>query len=87
MTRRSASRCASAPGRASAVGYAAGGVTAVAGEYRQVRVNHVAEADGSEIDVYVFRQASDLQEGESFLVDAITMSEGSAAEDFDDCSS
>jgi hypothetical protein len=62
-------------------------VTAVAGEYRQVRVNHVAKADGSEIDVYVFRQASDLQDGESFLADAITMTEGGADESFDDCSS
>jgi hypothetical protein len=68
------------------VGYAAGGVTAVAGEYRQVRVTHVAEADGSQIDVYVFRQSPDLKDGESFLVDAITMNEGSGAGAFDDCS-
>ncbi|MEA2218109.1 MAG: hypothetical protein QOJ35_735 [Solirubrobacteraceae bacterium] len=68
------------------VGYDAGGVTAVAGEYRQVRVSHVAKADGSTIDVYVFRQSSGLRSGESFLVDAITLTAGSGAQGFDDCS-
>jgi hypothetical protein len=45
--------------------------------FKPLRASHVAEDDGNRIDVFVFRDSPDVQEGESFLVDAITMTEGS----------
>jgi len=62
------------------VGYAAGSVTAAAGAYRQVRVSHVAEGDGNTIDVFVFRESTELEQDEAFLVDAITLTEGSGGQ-------
>jgi serine/threonine protein kinase len=59
------------------VGYADGSVNPSADAYMPVRTSHVAEGDGNRIDVFVFRDSPDLQEGDAFLVDAITMTEGS----------
>ena len=58
------------------VGYAAGSVTTDAGTYRPVRVSHVAKDNGNTIDVFVFRASPELEAGDAFLVDAITMTEG-----------
>ena len=54
-------------------------VTASAGEYQPIRVNHEATTDGSRIDVHVLRQGDDVQSGEVFLVDAMSL-RGSAGE-------
>jgi serine/threonine-protein kinase len=51
-------------------------VEAVAGEYRKVTVVHRAEASGKRIGVHVFRSGRGVGEGEAFLVDAITLTEG-----------
>ncbi len=56
--------------------YSFGSVTAAAGAYKPVRVSHVAKGEGNTIDVFVFRESPELERGEDFLVDAITLSEG-----------
>jgi len=67
------------------VGYAAGSVTTDAGPYRPVRVSHVAKDNGNTIDVFVFRASPELEAGDAFLVDAITMTEGSGDTSPGDC--
>ncbi len=67
------------------VGYTASSVTATSDAYRPVRVSHRAKGDGNTIDLFVFRQSSDLRDGEAFLVDAITMIAGSGGEVARDC--
>ena len=57
------------------VPFAAALVKASAGEYRQVRVAYRAEADGETIGVHVYRAGPGVTEGESFLVDAIAITE------------
>jgi hypothetical protein len=51
-------------------------VTASSSEYRELRVMHRASTTDSRIGVHVFRLGSDASEGEAFLVDAITLTEG-----------
>ena len=67
------------------VGYAAGSVKADAGTYRPVRVSHVAKDNGNTIDVFVFRASPELEAGDAFLVDAISMTEGSGDTSPGDC--
>ena len=55
-------------------------VEASADEYREVRVTHRAAADGKPIGVHVFRAGEDVSEGESFLVDAISITESASGE-------
>jgi hypothetical protein len=57
------------------VRFAAALAEASAGEYRQVRVAYRAEVDGETIGVHVYRAGPGVTEGESFLVDAITITE------------
>jgi serine/threonine protein kinase len=61
-------------------GVSASQVVTDADSYQPVRASYVAKTDGSRIDVHVFRQGSDVQPGEDFFVDAITLtaSEGEA---------
>ena len=67
------------------VGGAQAQVVADAGKYQPVRVSHVAMKGGSRIDAYVLRQGSDVQPGEAFLVDAISLSDGDAQDASPDC--
>ena len=53
-------------------------VRASADEYREVRVTHRASAGGKGIGVHVFRAGQDVSEGESFLVDAIALTQGAS---------
>ena len=57
-------------------GQAEASVTASADEYRKVQVRYVAPLDGNTIDVHVYRYPGEMVAGESFLVDAITVTEG-----------
>ena len=57
-------------------GQAEGSVTASTEEYRKVEVRYVAPLDGNTIDVHVYRYPGEMVAGESFLVDAITVTEG-----------
>ena len=69
-----------------AVGLTSGEVTASAGDYQPVRVSHVAAADGSRIDVHVFRQGDGVEAGEAFLVDAISLVDGAGEDASPECS-
>jgi hypothetical protein len=68
------------------VGQTSGEVTANTGEYQPIRVSHDATADGSRVDVHVFRQGDDVQEGEVFLVDAISLIDGAGEDTSPECS-
>ena len=68
------------------VGRSSGEVTTNAGEYQPVRVSHVAAADGNRIDVHVLRQGDGVQEGEVFLVDAISLIDGAGDDASPECS-
>ena len=57
-------------------GQAEGSVTASAGEYRKVEARYVAGLNDNTIDVHVYRYPGEMEAGESFLVDAITVIEG-----------
>ena len=50
-------------------------MTATTAEYRKVEVRYVAAQDGNTIDVHVYRYPGEMVAGESFLVDAITVTE------------
>lgn len=50
-------------------------VRASASEYREVRVTHRASAEDLSIGVHVYPEGSDVDEGEAFLVDAITLTQ------------
>ncbi len=63
-----------------------GEVTANAGEYRPVRVSHVAKTDGNLIDVHVLRQGDGVRAGEVFLVDAISLIDGAGDDASPECS-
>ncbi len=67
-------------------GQTSGEVTASAGEYQPIRVSHDAVTDGSRIDVHVFRQGDDVQSGEVFLVDAISLIDGAGEDASPECS-
>ena len=69
-----------------AVGLTSGEVTASAGDYQPIRVSHVATADGSRIDVHVFRQGDGVEAGEAFLVDAISLIDGAGEDASPECS-
>jgi hypothetical protein len=56
-------------------GQAEGTVTATTAEYRKVEVRYVAPLDGNTIDVHVYRYPGEMEPNESFLVDAITVTE------------
>ena len=58
--------------------FAQSSVTASADEYREVRVTHRASAGGKGIGVHVFRAGQGVSEGESFLVDAIAITESAS---------
>jgi hypothetical protein len=68
------------------VGQTSGEVTANTGEYQPIRVSHDATTDGSRVDVHVFRQGDDVQEGEAFLVDAISLIDGAGEDTSPECS-
>jgi serine/threonine protein kinase len=51
-----------------------------AGEYREVRVTHRATASDETIGVHVFRAGRGMTEGEAFLVDAISLTEGAGTD-------
>jgi serine/threonine protein kinase len=57
------------------VPFSASSVEASADEYREVRVTHRASASGRTIGVHIFPEVADVQEGETFLVDAISLTE------------
>ena len=57
-------------------GQAEGSVTASVDEYRKVEVRYVAEQDDNTIDLHVYRYPGEMEANESFLVDAITVTEG-----------
>jgi serine/threonine protein kinase len=61
------------------VPFSATSVKVSAGEYRQVRVAYRAAADGQTIGVHVYRAGAGVSEGESFLVDAIVITEGAGS--------
>jgi Protein kinase domain len=54
-------------------------LTATAGEYQQVQVTHRAAKSGMRIDVHVFQLGDGASEGDAFLADAITLTEGDTA--------
>jgi serine/threonine protein kinase len=58
------------------VPFSAASVEASAAEYREVRVSHRATASGKTIGVHVFPAVSGVEQGESFLADAIAITEG-----------
>jgi serine/threonine protein kinase len=58
--------------------FTATSVRLAAGEYRELRVTHRATASGESIGVHVFRAGRG--EGEAFLVDAITLTEGAGTD-------
>jgi hypothetical protein len=56
-------------------------VTGSADGYRQLRVSYVAKGGGNDIDVHVFRNPNEpVRRGEAFLVDAIVLVAGGAAQ-------
>jgi serine/threonine protein kinase len=61
-------------------GISATQVVTDADSYQPVRVTYVAKTDGSRIDVHVFRRGSDVQSGDDFFVDAITLAAGAGEE-------
>jgi serine/threonine protein kinase len=62
------------------VPFSASSITASADEYRELRVTHRATRSGKTIGVHIFPEVSTVDKSESFLVDAITLTEGSAGE-------
>jgi hypothetical protein len=63
------------------VGEIYGAVTGSADGYRQLRVSYVAKGGGNDIDVHVFRNPNEpVRRGEAFLVDAIVLVAGGAAQ-------
>ena len=54
-------------------------VKASADGYREVQVTHRASAGGKAIGVHVFRSGPGVAEGEAFLVDAISLTQGARA--------
>ncbi len=68
------------------IGQTSGEVTANAGEFQPIRVSHEAATDGNRIGVHVFRQGDDVQAGEVFLVDAISLIDGAGEDASPECS-
>ena len=62
------------------VPFSASSVTASADEYQELRVTHRAAESGKTIGVHIFPEVSTVEEGEAFLVDAITLTEGAGGE-------
>jgi serine/threonine protein kinase len=60
--------------------FSASSITASADEYRELRVTHRATESGKTIGVHIFPAVPAVDKGESFLVDAIALTEGSAGE-------
>jgi hypothetical protein len=67
------------------LGFSAATITPNGEEFAPVRVSRSAETDGSRIDVHVFRTRLDPDSDESFLVDAISLREGSGGEASSEC--